>query len=151
MSLPRRLELLEWARRSGALIFEDDYDSEYRYRAGPCRRFQGLDGHGVVLFAGSFSKVLFPSLRLGYLVVPADLVDRFAAAKSVTSRHRAAARAGGALRFHRRRPLRRATSGGCARSTPSGATPARGRADRLGGLAGVSTASRRAFRRRAGS
>jgi GntR family transcriptional regulator/MocR family aminotransferase len=87
MSLPRRLALLEWARRSGALILEDDYDSEYRYSGRPLPALQGLDRDGLVLFAGSFSKVLFPSLRLGYLVIPADLVDRFAAARSMTSRH----------------------------------------------------------------
>jgi GntR family transcriptional regulator / MocR family aminotransferase len=87
MSLARRLELLEWARKSGALIFEDDYDSEYRYSGRPVPAMQGLDRNGQVLFAGSFSKVLFPSLRLGYLVIPADLLDDFAAAISVTSRH----------------------------------------------------------------
>ena len=87
MSLPRRLELLEWARKSGALIFEDDYDSEYRYSGRPVPALQGLDRDGLVLFAGSFSKVLFPSLRLGYLVIPADLLKYFAAAKSLSSRH----------------------------------------------------------------
>ena len=87
LSLPRRLALLEWARRSGALIFEDDYDSEFRYAGRPVPALQGLDRHGQVLFAGSFSKVLFPSLRLGYLVVPQDLVDRVAATQSVTHRH----------------------------------------------------------------
>jgi GntR family transcriptional regulator / MocR family aminotransferase len=87
MSLPRRLALLEWARTSGALIFEDDYDAEYRYAGRPMPALQGLDRHGVVCFCGTFSKVLFPSLRLGYLVVPADLVDRVAAAKSVITRH----------------------------------------------------------------
>jgi GntR family transcriptional regulator / MocR family aminotransferase len=87
MSLARRLRLLEWARRSSALIFEDDYDSEFRYAGRPVPALQGLDRHGLVLFAGSFSKVLFPSLRLGYLVLPGDLVDRFAAAKSVLNRH----------------------------------------------------------------
>ncbi len=87
MSLTRRLRLLEWAQRGGALIFEDDYDSEFRYSGQPVPALQGLDRTGCVLFAGSFSKVLFPSLRLGYLVVPADLVDRVAAAKSMTVRH----------------------------------------------------------------
>jgi GntR family transcriptional regulator/MocR family aminotransferase len=87
MSLRRRLELLDWARQSGALVFEDDYDSEFRYSGRPVPALQGLDRGGHVLFAGSFSKVLFPSLRLGYLVVPEDLVDRFAATKSVTCRH----------------------------------------------------------------
>lgn len=87
MSLPRRLALLEWARTRGALIFEDDYDSEYRFVGRPLPALQGLDRHGQVLFAGSFNKVLFPSLRLGYLVVPSDLVDVVAAARSITARH----------------------------------------------------------------
>ena len=87
MSLSRRLALLEWARKSGAVIFEDDYDSEYRYSGRPLPALQGLDRHGQVLFAGSFSKVLFPSLRLGYLVVPPDVVDRLAATLSLTHRH----------------------------------------------------------------
>ena len=87
MSLPRRLALLEWARTTGALILEDDYDSEYRYSGRPLPALQGLDRHGSVLFVGTFSKVMFPSLRLGYLVVPADLVDYFAAAKSIATRH----------------------------------------------------------------
>ena len=87
MPLARRLELLEWARTNGALIFEDDYDSEYRYEGRPLPALQGLDRHGVVLFAGTFSKVLFPSLRLGYLVAPPDLMPHIAAAISVTTRH----------------------------------------------------------------
>lgn len=89
MSLPRRLALLEWARKTGTLIFEDDYDGEYRYSGRPVPVLQGLDQNGVVLLAGSFSKVMFPSLRLGYIVVPADMVDRFAAAKSLICRHSA--------------------------------------------------------------
>ena len=87
MSLSRRFELLDWAHAAGALIVEDDYDSEFRYHGRPIPALQGLDRHGVVVYAGSFGKVLFPSLRLGYLVVPEDLVDRLAALKSVTSRH----------------------------------------------------------------
>jgi GntR family transcriptional regulator / MocR family aminotransferase len=87
MSVARRLQLLDWAAKSGALILEDDYDSEYRYAGRPVSALQGLDRHGLVLFMGSFSKVLFPSLRVGYLVVPPDLVDYFAAALSVTNRH----------------------------------------------------------------
>lgn len=89
MSLPRRLALLEWARKTGTLIFEDDYDGEYRYSGRPVPVLQGLDRNGVVLLAGSFSKVLFPSLRLGYMVVPVDMVDRFTAAKSLICRHSA--------------------------------------------------------------
>lgn len=87
MSLRRRLALLEWARRSGTLIFEDDYDSEYRYSGRPIPAMQGLDRSGVVIFAGSFSAVLFPALRLGYLVVPSEMVDVFAAAESVSTHH----------------------------------------------------------------
>jgi len=87
MSLTRRLEMLEWARKTNALIFEDDYDGEYRYQGRPLPALQGLDRNGVVLFAGSFSKVLFPALRLGYLIVPEDLAERFASAKSILNRH----------------------------------------------------------------
>jgi GntR family transcriptional regulator / MocR family aminotransferase len=87
MSLRRRLALLEWARRSRTLIFEDDYDSEYRYSGRPLPALQGLDRGGVVIFAGSFNEVLFPALRLGYLVLPPGMVDRFAAAQSVSMRH----------------------------------------------------------------
>jgi GntR family transcriptional regulator/MocR family aminotransferase len=87
MSLARRLQLLEWAGKSGALILEDDYDSEYRYAGRPVPALQGFDRRGIVLFTGSFSKVLFPSLRLGYLVVPPDLLDYFSATLSVTNRH----------------------------------------------------------------
>jgi GntR family transcriptional regulator/MocR family aminotransferase len=87
MTLARRLQLLDWARRSQALIFEDDYDSEFRYTGRPIPALQGLDRQGLVLFAGTFSKVLFPGLRIGYLVLPSDLVERFAAVKSVLNRH----------------------------------------------------------------
>jgi GntR family transcriptional regulator/MocR family aminotransferase len=87
MSLRRRLALLEWARRSRTLIFEDDYDSEYRYQGRPIPALQGLDRADVVIYAGTFNEVLFPALRLAYLVVPQGMVDRFAAAQSVSMRH----------------------------------------------------------------
>jgi GntR family transcriptional regulator/MocR family aminotransferase len=87
MSLRRRLAMLEWARRSGTLIFEDDYDSEYRYSGRPIPAMQGLDRSGVVIFTGSFSAVLFPALRLGYLVVPQEMVGIFATAASVSTHH----------------------------------------------------------------
>ena len=87
MSLARRLELLEWARKSGAVIFEDDYDSEYRYSGRPIPALQGLASSSLVLYAGSFSKVLFPSLRLGYVVVPQEFLNQFEAILSLTSRH----------------------------------------------------------------
>ena len=87
MSLTRRLQLLEWAHRSDAVIFEDDYDSEYRYSGRPIPCLQGLDSNGVVLYASSFSKVLFPALRLGYVVVPLNLLPHFEALQSITLRH----------------------------------------------------------------
>jgi GntR family transcriptional regulator/MocR family aminotransferase len=81
MSAARRLQLLEWAQSAGAWIIEDDYDSEYRYESMPIASLQGLDRHARVIYIGTFSKTLFPSLRLGYMVIPADLVDRLAAVR----------------------------------------------------------------------
>lgn len=83
MSASRRLQLLDWADRSGAWIIEDDYDSEYRYESMPVGSLQGLDRGARVIYIGTFSKTLFPSLRLGYMVIPPDLVDRFAAVRRV--------------------------------------------------------------------
>ena len=77
MSASRRLQLLDWAQSSGSWIIEDDYDSEYRYESSPIASLQGLDRNGRVIYIGTFSKVLFPSLRLGYVVIPSDLIDRF--------------------------------------------------------------------------
>jgi len=77
MSAPRRLQLLDWARRRGAWLLEDDYDSEYRYDGQPLASLHGLDGDARVLYIGTFSKILFPALRVGYLVIPRDLVGRF--------------------------------------------------------------------------
>jgi GntR family transcriptional regulator/MocR family aminotransferase len=73
MSLPRRLALLAWARAAGAWVVEDDYDSEFRYGARPIPCLHGLDTDGRVIYVGSFSKTLFPALRLGYIIVPPDL------------------------------------------------------------------------------
>jgi len=81
MSASRRFQLLEWAEASGSWIFEDDYDSEYRYESRPIAALQGLDSHSRVIYIGTFSKVLFPALRLGYLVIPPDLVDNFIAVR----------------------------------------------------------------------
>jgi GntR family transcriptional regulator / MocR family aminotransferase len=78
MSASRRLKLLDWAQESGAWIIEDDYDSEYRYGTQPVPALQGLDRDTRVIYIGTFSKVLFPALRLGYLVMPRDLVAHFA-------------------------------------------------------------------------
>jgi GntR family transcriptional regulator/MocR family aminotransferase len=79
MSASRRLKLLDWAESTGSWIIEDDYDSEYRYGSMPIASLQGLDHDSRVIYIGTFSKTVFPSLRVGYLVIPADLVDRFAA------------------------------------------------------------------------
>jgi GntR family transcriptional regulator/MocR family aminotransferase len=81
MSASRRLQLLDWARRSGSWIIEDDYDSEYRYGNMPIASLQGLDHDSRVIYIGTFSKTLFPSLRIGYAVIPKDLVGRFAAVR----------------------------------------------------------------------
>jgi GntR family transcriptional regulator/MocR family aminotransferase len=77
LSLPRRLTLLDWAARQNAWIVEDDYDGEYRYVSRPLPALKSLDRDGRVLYAGTFSKLLFPSIRLAYLVVPEALVERF--------------------------------------------------------------------------
>ncbi|PAX54099.1 MocR-like pyridoxine biosynthesis transcription factor PdxR [Brunnivagina elsteri] len=87
LSLPRRLELLNWAKQYGSIIIEDDYDSEYRYGDRPIPALQGLDNSNSVLYIGTFSKVLFPSLRIGYLVLPQNLVPIFACAKWLSDRH----------------------------------------------------------------
>jgi len=87
MSIARRLELLEWAERTGAWILEDDYDSEYRYRGKPLPSLQGLDPAGRVVYMGSFSKTMFPSLRLGFIVLPLELVEAFRRARSVIDGH----------------------------------------------------------------
>ena len=87
MSLARRLSLLEWARERDAIIVEDDYNSEYRYSRRPLASLQGLDLDGRVIYVGTFSKTIFPALRLGYLVVPADLIEVFAAARALTDLH----------------------------------------------------------------
>jgi GntR family transcriptional regulator / MocR family aminotransferase len=87
LSLPRRRELLQWADESRALVVEDDYDSEFWYDGNPVEAIQGLDRAGRVIYIGTFSKVLFPSLRLGYMVVPKSLVPALAALKFLMDRH----------------------------------------------------------------
>jgi GntR family transcriptional regulator/MocR family aminotransferase len=81
MSATRRMLLLSWAARSGAWIIEDDYDSEYRFGSRPIASLQGMDSDARVIYVGSFSKVMFPALRLGYVVIPKDLVAAFSAAR----------------------------------------------------------------------
>lgn len=84
MTASRRLQLLDWAQQADAWIIEDDYDSEYRYESMPVASLQGLDQNSRVIYIGTFSKTLFPSLRLGYLVIPPDLVDRFSVVRSAS-------------------------------------------------------------------
>jgi GntR family transcriptional regulator/MocR family aminotransferase len=87
MTLQRRLALLEWSRESGGWIIEDDYDSDYRFTGRPVPAMQGLDGAGRVIYIGSFSKVMFPSIRLGYMVVPERLMEAFIAARNLIDGH----------------------------------------------------------------
>ena len=86
LSLTRRLLLLQWAQKQRALIIEDDYDSELRYQGRPPAALQGLDQTGQVIYLGTFSKVLFPALRLGYVVLPSPLAPPFIQAMSLLGR-----------------------------------------------------------------
>lgn len=86
LSVTRRLELIEWARRAGAAILEDDYDSEYRYNGPPLPAMQGLAGGAPVIYIGTFSKVMFPGLRIGYVIAPPALARAFARAKWLADR-----------------------------------------------------------------
>jgi GntR family transcriptional regulator/MocR family aminotransferase len=87
MSLARRLELIEWSRRNQAVVIEDDYDSEYRYSGPPLPSLQGLATGVAVIYIGTFSKVMFPSLRIGYVIAPEELVPRLRRAKWLADRH----------------------------------------------------------------
>lgn len=87
MSLARRLELLAWAERTQGWIVEDDYDGEYRYTGAPLAPLAALDRQGRVLYVGTFGKVAFPALRLGYLVLPPGLVEAFSQRRAVDVRH----------------------------------------------------------------
>ena len=87
MSLHRRLQLLAWAKKYETAIVEDDYDSEFRFAGRPLPAMQGLDRAGKVIFCGSFNKVMFPSLRMGYMVLPQELVEVFVRTKALATRH----------------------------------------------------------------
>ncbi len=86
LSLPRRRALLQWAETNGSWILEDDNASECRYHGRPLAALQGIDPNGRVMYAGTFSKVMFSSLRLGYLVVPPDLLQAFVRARELQDR-----------------------------------------------------------------
>ena len=83
MSLPRRLALIEWAKLNNAWIIEDDYNSEFRYAGRPLSSLQGLDTAGRVIYVGTFSKTIFPSLRIGCAVIPPELIDVFTSARAL--------------------------------------------------------------------
>ncbi len=87
LSLARRLEILNYAALNKTWVIEDDYDAEFRYNAPPLPSLQSLDANGRVIYVGTFSKVLFPALRVGYVVVPTELFDRFRAAKHLIDDH----------------------------------------------------------------
>lgn len=87
LSLARRLALIDWASRTGSWVIEDDYDAEFRYVGRPYTALQGIDQRGCVIYVGTFSKAVFPGLRLGYIVVPHQLVDAFVAAHLATDIH----------------------------------------------------------------
>jgi GntR family transcriptional regulator/MocR family aminotransferase len=87
LPMARRVALLSWARRAGALIVEDDCDSEFRYASRPLAALKGLDGAGQVVYVGTFSRILLPSLRLGYMILPADLVEPVLAVRALADRH----------------------------------------------------------------
>ncbi|RKG76688.1 PLP-dependent aminotransferase family protein [Corallococcus exercitus] len=85
LSLARRMALLQWAERTRSLIIEDDYDSEFRHRGRPLTALQGLDDAGCVVYVGTFSKSMFPGLRLGFFIAPPSLVDVISAARAAAS------------------------------------------------------------------
>lgn len=87
MPVGRRLALLDWARETDSLIVEDDYDSEFRFDSPPLPALAGLDDVGCVAYIGTFSKVLMPSLRVGYLVAPPPLRERIARLKRLSDYH----------------------------------------------------------------
>jgi len=89
LPLERRLALLKWARRRNAVIVEDDYDGEFHYAGRPLESLQGLDREGRIVYIGTFSRTVFPALRIGYLIAPASLVPALTAAKWLSDLHSA--------------------------------------------------------------
>ncbi|MGH7786566.1 MAG: PLP-dependent aminotransferase family protein, partial [Candidatus Binatia bacterium] len=119
MSLARRLALLRWAARNDVYVVEDDYDSEYRYVGRPVEALQGLDQDDRVIYLGTFSKLLFPALRLGYLVAPPPLVKAFVNAKALADTGSASLEQGALADFiregHFERHVRRSRARNAAR------------------------------------
>jgi GntR family transcriptional regulator/MocR family aminotransferase len=89
LPLARRMALLDWARRADAVVIEDDYDGEFRYEGQPVESMQGLDTEGRVIYVGTFSRTMFPALRIGYLIAPKSLVPALTTAKWLCDRHTA--------------------------------------------------------------
>jgi GntR family transcriptional regulator/MocR family aminotransferase len=89
LPLARRLELLDWARRKNSVIVEDDYDGEFHYEGRPLESLQGLDTEGRIVYLGTFSRTVFPALRIGYVIVPKSLAPAFTAAKWLSDLHSA--------------------------------------------------------------
>jgi GntR family transcriptional regulator/MocR family aminotransferase len=118
LPLARRLALLQWAKRANAVIIEDDYDGEFRYEGQPLESLQGLDTDGRVIYIGTFSRTIFPALRIGYLIAPKSLVPGFTSAKWLCDRHTATLEqetlaefiTSGAYERHLRRARRRAAA-----------------------------------------
>ena len=87
LPLARRMALLAWAQSANAVIVEDDYDGEFRYEGQPVESLQGLDREGRVVYVGTFSRTIFPALRIGYLIAPKSLVPALITAKWLCDRH----------------------------------------------------------------
>jgi hypothetical protein len=87
--LSRRLALLQWAKKAGAIVIEDDYDGEFRYEGRPVESMQGLDTEGRVIYVGTFSRTIFPALRIGYLIAPKSVAPALITGKWLCDRHTA--------------------------------------------------------------
>ena len=122
MSADRRLELLRWAASANAWIIEDDYDAEYRYSGHPVAALQALDSSGCVIYVGTFTKMLFNALRLGFMVLPERLVDAVRISPQLRRPPSAYARSSHPRGVHHRRPLRPSSSAACAKSMRNAST-----------------------------
>jgi GntR family transcriptional regulator/MocR family aminotransferase len=89
LSLDRRLAVIDWANRHSAWIIEDDYDSEFHYEGKPMACLQGLDAYNRTIYIGTFTKSLFPGLRIAYMIVPSELVESMTMARTLMDGHTA--------------------------------------------------------------